>query len=234
MVSAKPKKSAEKQDQGLSDHKVKLPHADLSASRSWQPLEPKSPAEEDLASILQAGIKDQSAEEIDDLYSARHPGVAESSSQSPGDQQPDFQPASNDDLAALAETVYDTSFYLVPRMKEHYLLGELAQELRTWMPELSQIYGWELDLISIRPDYFKWTLLDFPECLTLKTLAAVRQWTSKRIFEAFPALQTDENIGDFWSPGYLVDTQSHDFPTQVLIAHVSRDWSERSSGHRRQ
>ncbi len=124
---------------------------------------------------------------------------------------------------SLAETVFDTTFYLVPRLDTCYLLGELAQHLREWFPALCEIYGWELSLLSLRPDYIKWTLVDFPECLKMDMLAAVRKWTSERIFSAFPEMQIGNRSDDFWSPGYLVDTQNREFPTQVLVSHISRE-----------
>ena len=126
-------------------------------------------------------------------------------------------------LTALAETVFDTTFYLVPRLNDHYLLGELALRLRGWLPTLCEVYGWELTFLSLRPNYIKWTFADFPECLKLDMLSIVRRWTSKQIFKDFPQLQTGNPSGDFWSPGYLVDTQNREFPTQMLITHFSRE-----------
>lgn len=123
----------------------------------------------------------------------------------------------------LAETVFDTTFYLVPRLNDHYLLGELAHFLREWFPKLCAIYGWELSSLSLRPDYIKWTLVDFPECLKLDMLDIVRKRTTEKIFSTFPEMRIGNTGEDFWSPGYLVDTQNREFPTQVLIAHISRE-----------
>ena len=135
----------------------------------------------------------------------------------------DTRPVScNEDDISLAETVMDITFYLVPRLNGHYLLGELAFQLREWFPALCEIYGWELASLSVRPDYLKWTLFDFPECLMRDMLGVVRHWTSTRIFKSFSALQAGNPTQDFWSPGYLVDTQNREFPTQVLVTHVSR------------
>jgi REP element-mobilizing transposase RayT len=135
----------------------------------------------------------------------------------------------DEDEISLAKTVMDTTFYLVPRLNDHYLLGELALELRDWFPTLCETYGWELASMSVRPDYLKWTLLDFPECLMRAMLGVVRHWTSERIFKSFPTLQAGNPTQDYWSPGYLVDTQNREFPTQVLITHVSRSRSAQES-----
>jgi REP element-mobilizing transposase RayT len=139
------------------------------------------------------------------------------------------QVSCNEDDNSLAETVMDTTFYLVPRLNDHYLFGELALQLREWFPVVCEIYGWELASLSVRPDYLKWTLLDFPECLIRDMLGVVRHWTSTRIFTTFPGLQSGNPTQDFWSPGYLVDTQNREFPTQMLITHVSRSRTMKES-----
>jgi len=195
-------------------------HADL----QWQPLDPSPTEGEDLASILQEEFSTPG-------QSHAHPGRGWSAASHSAAALNDEKPSENgvnaldqvDDLVSLAKTVFDTTFYLVPRLTNHYLLGELAHTLRQWFPKLCDRYGWELTVLSVRPDYLKWTLVDFPECLTHDALAVVRRWTSKRLFERFPELQAGNPSQDFWSPGYLVDTQNRDFPTQVLIAHVARD-----------
>ena len=217
-----------KKDKRFYSHESQPVKADLSSEHAWQPLESKPPAKEDLASIFQLEFDDRQNSVKSPPHSQGQSGPLAQKETSEEQLLFDIKENQKDILTALAATVFNTTFYLVPRFKEHYLLGDLAQSLRLWMPEISEIYGWELDHLSIRPDYLKWTLLDFPECLTLKTLSVIRNWTSKRIFENFPALQVDQNITDFWSPGYLVDTQDQDYPTQVLIAHVSRNRPEES------
>lgn len=117
--------------------------------------------------------------------------------------------------------ISDITFYLVPRQDRHYLLGELAHRLRDWFPTLCETYGWQLDLLSVRPDYIKWRLHDFPDALIHEMLEVVRKRTSERIFRIFPNLREGNPTSDFWSPGYLVDRENQDFSTQVLIAHMA-------------
>ena len=117
----------------------------------------------------------------------------------------------------------DITFYLVPRLNRQYIIGELAQRLREWFPVVCETYGWQLDLLSVRPDYIKWRLHDFPDALIHEMLEIVRKRTSERIFRVFPNLQEGNPTDDFWSPGYLVDRQNQDFSTQVLITHVKPD-----------
>lgn len=125
-----------------------------------------------------------------------------------------------DDLERIK--VSDITFYLVPHQNRHFLLGILARRLREWFPRICETYGWELAYLSIRPDYVKWTLHDFPDALIHEMLEIVRRRTSERIFRIFPNLQAGSQTGDFWSPGYLVDRQNREFSTQVLIAHVTK------------
>ncbi len=205
------------------DDEVKRQPSNQPSAQSWRPLASKTPPEEDLVSILQGEMAGR--HEADDLDAHVSPSTSAQGVASWQDPYLDEPPPAHErefDLAALAATVFDTTFYLVPRVNTHYLLGELAGRLRVWMPELCELYGWELSALAIRPDYLQWTLVDFPECLTRKTLAAVRRWTSTWIFRDFPGLQAGDQSLDFWAPGYLVDTQNRDFPTQVLVAHVSR------------
>jgi len=117
----------------------------------------------------------------------------------------------------------DITFYLVPRLNRQFIIGELAQRLREWFPVFCETYGWQLDLLSVRPDYIKWRLHDFPDALIYEMLEIVRKRTSERIFRVFPNLQEGNPTDDFWSPGYLVDRQNQDFSTQVLITHVKPD-----------
>ncbi len=72
-----------------------------------------------------------------------------------------------------------------------------------------------LDLLSVRPDYLKWSLRDFPELLTRDMLQTVREKTSLWIFRMFPNLQDGADSTDFWAPGYLVDNQNRDFTTRA-------------------
>ena len=118
--------------------------------------------------------------------------------------------------------VSDITFYLVPGQDTHEILGDLAQKLRNWLPEICNRYGWQLAFLSVRPDYIRWTLHDFPDVLTREMLRIIRKETSMRIFEDFPELKQEIPESDYWSQGYLVDTQNREFSTQAGIAHVSK------------
>jgi REP element-mobilizing transposase RayT len=129
--------------------------------------------------------------------------------------------SAQNDEEQLDEQISDITFYLVPRLGQHHLVGELSRHLRSWMQLICAKYGWEMILLSVRPDYIKWTLGDFPESLIQEMLRLIRIETSKKIFRFFPDLREDTQGGDYWAPGYLVDLQNREFTTQALMAHVA-------------
>ncbi len=110
--------------------------------------------------------------------------------------------------------VSDFTFYLVPQDKHVFIVGDLAHHIRRLVPEICQTYGWTLGHLSVRPDYLKWRLIDFPESLLGDMLQVVRQFTADQIGQI--GLAKDKNQ-EFWSPGYLVDPYNQDLSTQSLL-----------------
>lgn len=189
----------------------------------WRPLGEKVYPNDDLVNVLQDDfeVKNDLAEPIGWTPPPVDVHGAQPTSEDMGDE--DTSPI--DILVSVEdweEDISETTFYLVPRLETHYILGELSQQLKIWLPAICDRYGWQLSGLSIRPNYLKWALRDFPGSLIQKILRAVRRETSERIFRIFPDLETGNQSGDYWSPGYLVDTQNHDFSTQALISHFSK------------
>lgn len=195
---------------------------------SWQPLAEIIHQEEDLVSILQEDFETAGKTTMSREWDpAPNPSFFPVSAvvQSQVDTQPvQVNPGlGNWTVGVEIPVASAVTFYLAPRQTKHFLIGGLSRQLRTWIPELCQTYGWELDLLSIRPDYLKWTLRDFPESLTRDMLQTVREKTSLLIFRFFPNLKEGADSPDFWSPGYLVDSQNRDFTTRALMAQVAQD-----------
>lgn len=194
---------------------------------AWQPLTEVSPQEEDLVSIFQDDF--ETGEKQTAQRDRRQQAIPAPKPQSAFQSQLDTQPVPvRDSLANWAvgpeiPVATQITFYLAPRQTTHFLIGGLSRQLRQWLPAICATYGWELDLLSVRPDYLKWTLRDFPEALTREMLLTVREKTSQRIFRVFPNLRQGASSPDFWAPGYLVDSQNRDFSTQALMAHVARN-----------
>ena len=40
---------------------------------------------------------------------------------------------------------------LIPRFSDHYLIGDITEDLVEWMKQVCISYGWRLDAISARP-----------------------------------------------------------------------------------
>jgi len=189
----------------------------------WQPLQEFSHHEQDLVSIFQDDYEFRDGGvAVDDghcLPTGTEPGFNRVVQQAQEDTTPNLLKSTENEWE---EDVSDVTFYLVPRVDRHYLLGELSHRLRCWLPATCETYGWQLDFLSVRPDYLKWTLRDFPEILIREMLQIVRRQTSVRIFRVFPNLKTENRAGDYWAPGYLVDTQNREFSTQALISHMAK------------
>ncbi len=195
-----------------------LPH-----TSDWRPLNEEKPQEEDLVSILQGKYQTQENHQPGSIVHSPSVEMAQIVQPEKTMFLEDTQPCRPHDVQGEEEiqAVSDVTFYLVPASTSHFLIGELSVRLKRWMPALCEIYGWQLGYLSVRPDYIKWTLVDFPEALIRKMLQVVRKQTSGRIFRVFPNLKTDNASGDFWAPGYLVDTQDREFTTQALMIHLA-------------
>lgn len=102
--------------------------------------------------------------------------------------------------------LYATSFVclLVPRFEEHTLIGDLSENLHTWMKEVCISYGWNLKFIEISPNYLHWIMTVQINSSPVEFMNIVRRKTSKKIFEEFPRF-LDMNISKkFWAAYYFV------------------------------
>ena len=191
------------------------------AVQNWQPLEEAPQPASDLVRLFHEDIDiQQKSPAPEQTPPSPEPDLPGSEPES-GLWEEDTRPNLVDDPEPFEQIkLSDITFYLVPRANRQYILGELARRLREWFPGICETYGWQLDALSIRPDYIKWRLHDFPDALIHEMLEIIRRRTSERIFRVFPSLRENRVDNDFWSPGYLADRQNQDFSTQVLIAHV--------------
>lgn len=148
-----------------------------------------------------------------------------SSSAQPGDTAPIVihMPRSATHLeprpSALSKPIYTSA--LVPRMPQHYLAGELAASLGQWLPQLCQAFGWNLEGLSIRPDYMQWIVRIPPTLSPGKMLRVIRERTSLRIFNDFQQLGKDNSSGSFWAPGFLMVSGARSLPLTVLHKYVA-------------
>ncbi len=121
--------------------------------------------------------------------------------------------------SALSKPIYTSA--LVPRMPQHYLAGDLASSLGQWIPQLCQAFGWNLEGLSIRPDYLQWIVRIPPALSPGKMLRVIRERTSQRIFTDFQQLSKDNPSGSFWAPGFLMVSGARSLPLPVLHKYVT-------------
>lgn len=134
------------------------------------------------------------------------------------------QPAHLDESPdAGRERLQTITFYLVPRLPHHYILGDLPHNLRNWVPQICKDLRWRLDSLSIRPDYLRWTLHHFPEYAIPGMLKIMRAETSELIFNQFPDLNKDNDSGDYWSVSHLIDKGNQYFSTQAILTMLAKE-----------
>jgi hypothetical protein len=194
---------------------------EIESKNSWQALIDLTHQSEDLISILQDDFALKNSLEVAEEWmgSKTNPPISIHRPEIESAPLSEFQR----EKPAWENNITDMTFYLVPRIAYDLTLGKLPQKLREWLAELSQIYGWQLDDISVMPKYLKWTLRDFPELLITRMLKIIRTKTSERIYQLFPDLLLDSAQSDFWAPGYMVDPQNGDFSNWPLTAQNSKN-----------
>jgi REP element-mobilizing transposase RayT len=93
---------------------------------------------------------------------------------------------------------------LLPRLRQHYLVGSLTTSLNRWILQLCIAFGWRLEHLAIRPSYFHWVALVQPEISPAHMVQSLRDNLSQRIFVEFPQFARENPSGDYWAPGYLI------------------------------
>lgn len=113
-----------------------------------------------------------------------------------------------------------TSLYyvclMIPRLPGHQLTGDLAAALGEMFHQLCLAFGWRLEQMIIQPDYMQWVTSVPPTTSPSYLMRILRQQTSRRIFETFPALRKENPSGDFWAPGYLIMSGAQ-LPPQHIV-----------------
>jgi DNA-binding NarL/FixJ family response regulator/REP element-mobilizing transposase RayT len=129
------------------------------------------------------------------------------------------------ELKPVSVGVYNLAygFLLLPRLPEHHLVGDLAEQLPLWVSQLCVAFAWRLEHISVRPDYFQWNASAPPDTAPGRMVRDMRRHTSQRIFDEFPRFGRDNPSGDFWAPGFLLISGS-----QPLAAEMVRDFIQQT------
>lgn len=107
---------------------------------------------------------------------------------------------------------------LIPRLPHHFLTRPLAGLLNRWMPQLCEASGWSLEGLTVRPNYFTFTVQLDAARTADHMIDQVRQHTSEYIFSEYPNLAAENKSGDFWAPEELVAPGTLPLP----LAQLSR------------
>lgn len=181
-----------------------VPALDETLAAGLSPLEsgqPNRPADLELT-------RKQSAQKDQSLIETRPHVVTESVTQVA--HRILLEPAS----PAMADLSY--ACLLVPRFDTHHLVGDLADRLNEWVPQVCIAFGWRLEHLSVRPDYLQWVVRVPPSTAPGHVIRVVRQQTSDRLFNEFPRFKKDNPSGDFWAPGYLIMGSSQPHPPHLV------------------
>lgn len=108
------------------------------------------------------------------------------------------------------------SCLLIPRFDHHHLVGDSADRLNEWVPQVCIAFGWRLEHISVRPDYLQWVVRVPPSTAPGYIMRIVRQQSSDRLFAEFPRFKAENPSGDFWAPGYLIMGSSQPHPQKLV------------------
>lgn len=109
---------------------------------------------------------------------------------------------------------------LVPRLPQHYLIGELADRLPQWVGHLCLAFGWRLDGIAVRPEYLQWSVQVAPAVSPGNIVRILRQRLSQNIFVTYPHLVEQNPSGDFWATGYLIVSGPQPPSAQLLRDYI--------------
>lgn len=122
--------------------------------------------------------------------------------------------------ASPAMTQLNFACLLIPRFTSHHMIGDLADSLSRWMPEICIAFGWRLEYLAVRPDYLQWVVNGNPNTSPGYLMRIMRKHTSEKIFNEFPRLKYENPSGDFWAPGYLIMGASQPHPPQLVKDYI--------------
>lgn len=110
------------------------------------------------------------------------------------------------ELESIPQISYELSYscLLIPRFSDHYLAGDITEDLPRWMKEICISYGWRLTGIMIRPGYLQWVMSVPLTANPAQFMRITRQLTSQKILEDYPRYKRQNLSGDFWAPGFSV------------------------------
>jgi len=117
---------------------------------------------------------------------------------------------------------YELSYtcLLIPRFASHYLMGDIADNLRPWMQRVCISFGWTLDFLIIKPDFLEWAMQVPPTTSPAYCIQVFRRHLSVHIFEEHPRFKKENLSKDFWAPGHIILVGSRPLPDEIIQRFV--------------
>jgi REP element-mobilizing transposase RayT len=109
---------------------------------------------------------------------------------------------------------------LIPRFPGHQLKGDLADLLPQWLQQVCISFGWNLEFITVHPDYFQWAILVPPSTPPGHFMQQIRYELSKMILSHFGRIKRENLSKDFWAPGYLVVLGTRPHPEEMIRQYI--------------
>ncbi len=127
-------------------------------------------------------------------------------------------------LEPVTPALYNLNYacLMLPRFENHHLIGDLADRVSDWIPQICVAFGWRLEHLSIRPDYVQWVVSVPPNTAPGYLMRVCRNQLSERIFNEFPRIKKENPSGDFWAPGYLIMGGSAPHPQKLVRDFIKR------------
>src|SRR5258706_81721 len=120
---------------------------------------------------------------------------------------------------------------LIPRFDTHHLVGDTAERLTEWVPQVCVAFGWRLEHLAVRPEYLQWVARVPPSTAPGYIMRIIRQQSSDRIFNEFPRYKKENPSGDFWAPGYLIMGSSQAHPQKLVRDFIRQTRQRQGLGH---
>lgn len=126
------------------------------------------------------------------------------------------------ELERVSRRPYDLSYacLLIPRFKTHRLTGDVVEVLNTRMRQVCVSFGWRPELILVRPEFLQWVISAPASMPPSRCIQIVREQTSKKILQDFPAFKEENLSQDFWAPGYLALVGMTPHPPEMIIEFI--------------
>lgn len=126
------------------------------------------------------------------------------------------------DVESAAQVTSEIAYacLLIPRFSDHYLTGDVTEDLPKWIKEICISYGWRLKSLTIRPGYMQWVMSVPLTANPAHFIRLTRQVTSQKIFEDYPRFKRKNLSPDFWAPGFSVVPGNQPQSVEVIDSFI--------------